>query len=136
MFGLRVRLVRTAPLALSVLMLSACGAGAPGAADASGDWASSTLPDPTEADVARAQIWAPEATVADLERGRTLYADRCSSCHQLMAPSAYPQERWPGFVSEMRQQAALKPDQERHLVLYLRVMASRTEAAGAPPSHL
>jgi cytochrome c5 len=88
----------------------------------------SAFPEPTDADLARARHFAPATTVAELEEGRILFADRCSSCHQLPPPSAYPAARWEQFVVEMREQAALSSPQEQKVVLYLKVMAADAHA--------
>lgn len=48
---------------------------------------------------------ADESQLADLEdlAGFHEYAMRCSSCHVLPDPAAYPSKRWVGKVAEMRE---------------------------------
>ncbi len=46
------------------------------------------------------------------------YAMRCSSCHVLPDPAAYPADRWPGKVHEMRehiQRSGMLPPPESEL---------------------
>jgi hypothetical protein len=48
------------------------------------------------------------------------FAMRCSSCHVLPDPAAYPGERWPGKVEEMRehiQRSGMLPPPESDLEL-------------------
>jgi mono/diheme cytochrome c family protein len=77
------------------------------------------LPAPN-ADSARriAARW-PDVAVADLERGRTLYAGRCASCHRLYEPATYGAERWEKQLGEMRVRAGLDAAEERSILQYL-----------------
>jgi ferredoxin len=59
-----------------------------------------------------------------LERGRTLYLSRCSSCHVPVAPQSIPVERWPKEVKEMSERARLGAD-EALVVKYLVAQALR-----------
>jgi mono/diheme cytochrome c family protein len=84
-------------------------------------------PTPVEATIASSH-W-PGTTVADLERGRGLYLERCSSCHAVYRPEAYPAEKWQGFVEEMVDRAKLAPPQARDVIRYL---AAAAESARNP----
>lgn len=61
---------------------------------------------------------ADEGELADLEDlpGFHEYAMRCSSCHVLPDPAAYPAKRWIGKVAEMREHieraGVIPPDRE------------------------
>jgi hypothetical protein len=96
---------------------------------------------PTMADAARAGTRWPGTTVADLQQGQRKYGDRCSSCHALYSPEAYPAHKWQGFVEEMIDRAKLAPDDVRDIVRYLVVAAESGTAphvaggatAAAPP---
>jgi hypothetical protein len=66
----------------------------------------------------------PGTTVADLERGRRLYVRRCSGCHNLVLPRAFPAERWPGLVDDMAQKARLGPGDRDDVVRFLVAVAS------------
>jgi hypothetical protein len=66
----------------------------------------------------------PGTTVKDLERGRKLYVRRCSGCHHLFLPRAFPKEKWPGLVDDMAQKARLDPGDRDDLVRFLVAVAS------------
>ncbi len=72
---------------------------------------------PPLAQAAKAQ-W-PGTTVADLERGRTLYVRRCSGCHNLYLAEAYGAEEWPALVGSMSARARLAPDERRDVTRFL-----------------
>ena len=81
------------------------------------------LPAPTAADASRAQSTWRDTTVAKLERGRHLYAERCSACHALYEPVRFPAERWPSLVSRMSVRARLQSADGEAVTRYLVVMA-------------
>ncbi len=66
----------------------------------------------------------PGTTVEDLERGRRLYVRRCSGCHTLFLPAAYPKEAWPGLVDAMAEKARLRPGEREDVVRFLVAVAS------------
>ena len=87
--------------------------------------ASSAVPHPTEAHLARARALWPDTTRASLERGRSLYVARCSGCHPLHPPATQPAARWVTVLDEMAPRARLTPT-ERDLVLrYLTAASAR-----------
>jgi cytochrome c5 len=82
------------------------------------------MPRPSDADAARAgQRW-PGTTVAELERGRSLYVARCAGCHQPVAPERIPADEWPEHVREMKERAHLSDEEMRLVERYLVTMAS------------
>lgn len=83
------------------------------------------LPNPSQTDVDRSGTRWPGLTVADLERGRTLYAGRCAACHQLYAPHSFTPERWELEVDKMSARARLNERQELEIRQYLVSVASR-----------
>jgi mono/diheme cytochrome c family protein len=85
-------------------------------------------PSPQDA-VRLAPQW-PGTTLEDLERGRRLYVRRCSGCHNLALPSAFPPEKWPGLVVEMAAKARLGPGERDDVVRFLVAVAS--DGASAP----
>jgi hypothetical protein len=85
------------------------------------------LPAPTELDARRVTARWPEVKTADLEHGRSLYAVRCSRCHDLYDPGAYSASHWETSVREMNSRAGLSNDEERLVVQYLVAVASRAE---------
>jgi mono/diheme cytochrome c family protein len=81
-----------------------------------------------EADAARASQRWPGTTVADLQRGRELYVNHCSSCHTLYRPQDLPADKWRTLVGEMQVRAKLAPEQAETISRYL------VAAAEAPPA--
>ena len=66
-----------------------------------------SLPRLTSAQKERAaRLW-PGTTARELGRGRTLYVRKCSGCHTLHLPAAYPAERWSAILDEMKGEARL-----------------------------
>jgi mono/diheme cytochrome c family protein len=66
----------------------------------------------------------PGTTLADLERGRSLYVRRCSGCHTLLLPGAHPPEEWPRLVDDMTTKARLGPRERDDVVRFLVALAS------------
>ena len=86
----------------------------------------SAAPEPRMADVALLEDRFPGTTLAELEKGRSIYLSRCTSCHAPVAPDSIPVERWPHEVSEMSERARLGTD-EPLVVKYLVAQALRAE---------
>ncbi len=85
-------------------------------------------PGPRDA-AAVAADW-PGTTTADLARGRVVYVRRCSSCHTLVLPSAYPSEAWPALVDAMAERARLSPQQKLDVQRLLVALARDRRGAG------
>lgn len=66
----------------------------------------------------------PGTTLEDLQRGRGLYVRRCSGCHNVYLPRAFPPEKWPGLVDEMAVKARLGPGERDDVVRFLVAVAS------------
>lgn len=94
----------------SALLALACGGG---------------LPNPSQTDAERGGARWPGLTLADLERGRTLYAGRCAACHQLYEPRSFSPQRWDLEVEKMSARARLSERQELEIRQYLVSVASR-----------
>ena len=107
---MKVRLVSI--LLLSIAAASGC--------------AGSALPEPTTADANRGSTQFPDVTLAELQRGRSLYQSRCGSCHALKRPAELPAAQWQHEVSNMRENNGVKlSDAEaRAIVRYLAIAAS------------
>jgi hypothetical protein len=88
--------------------------------------AATGAPPVTPADAGRASQRWPGTDQAQLEAGRALYVERCSSCHVPPAPTSVPADRWPGEVAEMKERAGLSDDEARLVERYLITVASRT----------
>ncbi|HET9933513.1 MAG TPA: cytochrome c [Polyangiaceae bacterium] len=81
--------VRARLLAGLGLTFVACGAG---------------LPHPTNQHLNIAKQSEPNVSLADLERGRSLYVQKCGSCHALRAPQSLAPEQWRPEIEKMRTQ--------------------------------
>jgi hypothetical protein len=75
----------------------------------------------------------PGTTVADLERGRSLYVRRCSGCHNLVLPRSFPAERWPGLLDDMAAKARLGRGEREDVVRFLVAVASDREEGPDEP---
>ena len=106
------RLPLAAVLAAALAALAACAA---------------AIPHATPLDAERAAQARPGTTLADLERGRTTYLSKCTSCHRPVAPRSIAGDQWPQHVDEMRERAHLSAEDHDAIVLYL------TTIAAAPP---
>lgn len=69
---------------------------------------------PTE-EVARTR----SKNLADLQRGRQLYIDRCGSCHNLYLPSQFSPGEWRKHIREMQPRAKTDSVQERLILDYI-----------------
>lgn len=85
------------------------------------------LPHPSAPSVEEAALRWPGVTLADLERGRDLYAERCSPCHMTPSPAQYSPARWPQLIDEMAARAQLSPAQRDEVLHYV-------VATSEPPS--
>jgi len=83
------------------------------------------MPRPTEADVLRAASRRPQTTLVELERGRSLYVERCSGCHRPYEPDTFAAGSWPGRVGDMAKRANLGTESRKLIVLYLVTLAAR-----------
>ncbi len=81
------------------------------------------LRQPTEQDVQSAATKWPGTTLKDLQRGRSLYVRRCSSCHTLYLPSAYDAEAWPELVDSMSRKAGLSRGQQADITRFVVTLA-------------
>jgi cytochrome c5 len=86
------------------------------------------VPRATPLDAERAARTRPGTTLVDLERGRSTYLSKCTSCHRPIAPRSIAGDQWPQHVDEMRERAHLSAEEHDAIVLYL------TTIATAPPT--
>jgi cytochrome c2 len=84
-----------------------------------------TILQPTPADVQWAQTRWPAVTLEDLQSGRSLYVQKCSTCHHLRNPAKYEPGRWPELLVKMRPKAKINPVEEELLVQYLSTASER-----------
>lgn len=57
--------------------------------------------------------------------GRTLYVRKCSACHTLHLPAAYPAERWPAIMEAMKGEAKLTEEEARDIERYVLTAAAQ-----------
>ncbi|MBI4509430.1 MAG: hypothetical protein HY698_07315 [Deltaproteobacteria bacterium] len=88
------------------------------------------VPHPTSTQVGRARARWPDTTKESLENGRVLLIARCSGCHELYPPAAYPATEWPELVVDMTKRSKLSAAEAEALVRYL---VSVTEPAAPAP---
>ena len=86
---------------------------------------------PTDADRALAESRYPGTTLADLRRGRAIYADRCGSCHALHLPDDLPPDRWPHQLDKMAVKAKLSQEEHALVERFLVVAASGSSRTAA-----
>jgi mono/diheme cytochrome c family protein len=89
----------------------AAGCGFPKSAAAPGP----VTPAETSAATAR---W-PDATQASLEQGRSLFLAHCNACHSYPDVTAVPDERWPGILDKMGQNAKLDAEQTKLVLRFI-----------------
>ena len=88
----------------------------------------SQLVRPAPTHVERAQKDWPGTTLEELQDDRSLYVARCSGCHTLYLPGAFPAEHWRASVPEMRERSRLSTEQAERILRYL-VVASEVGRA-------
>ena len=88
----------------------------------------SGLREPTAADVELLRSRYADASLAQLSRGRSLYAARCAGCHVLESPGSLAPETWRGEVREMREQRGVVLDgtEAEAIVRYLEAVSSHS----------
>jgi len=84
-----------------------------------------TVLQPTPADVQWAQTRWPAVTLEDLQDGRSLYVQKCASCHHLRDPAKYEPGRWPELLAKMQPKAKIDEAQVQLLVQYLSTASER-----------
>jgi cytochrome c553 len=84
-----------------------------------------SLPQPTLADVTRAQVAYPDTTLTSLTDDRRTYVKICSGCHTLHLPKEFPAQKWPSLLDEMVQvqKVKLSAQQRQQIEEFLIVMA-------------
>ena len=71
------------------------------------------LYNPTAADVTA------NATLEELQQGRTIYVDNCGKCHGLYSPDSYTPTQWKSIISNMAPQAHLTSTQTTLVLKYV-----------------
>lgn len=65
-----------------------------------------------------ARRW-PKARAEQVVSGRRLYVLKCSGCHTLKLPGAYPAEKWPKIMEKMGPKTKLSKEQEEMIMRYI-----------------
>jgi len=80
-----------------------------------------TLPEPGASHVARLRAVDSGVTLESLERGRSLYVERCAGCHTLKDPRTLTSEAWVRAVRTMQVEEGVRldPPDARDIELYL-----------------
>jgi mono/diheme cytochrome c family protein len=84
---------------------------------------SSTRPPDVTPEMTRGQTGAAHS-MAQLQRGRTVFASRCIECHALPAVGDHTASEWPRLIDEMTERASLKPAEREAVLAY--ILAART----------
>ena len=71
---------------------------------------------------------AQQVSLATLQEGRTLYQNRCASCHNLSLPSSYTKREWAPILDRMQKPAKIDEAQKALIAGYL--------VAGSKKEHL
>lgn len=58
-------------------------------------------------------------SVENLKKGRDLYVNNCSSCHQLYLPNKYDAVSWQHNLDEMQAKAKITDEQKKQIYDYL-----------------
>jgi mono/diheme cytochrome c family protein len=58
-------------------------------------------------------------SVENLKKGRDLYVNNCSSCHQLYLPNQYNNKAWQYNLDQMQTKAKITDDQKKLIYDYL-----------------
>lgn len=59
------------------------------------------------------------ATLAELQQGRTLYINNCQSCHSLYAPDDFTPDSWKSIISVMAPRTGMNASQVALVTKYL-----------------
>ncbi len=81
---------------------------------------------PTDVHATRAGV-----PLTELQQGRSLYADRCSSCHNLRLPEKYSPEKWSEELGKMQRKAKISDDEKRLIFQYLTAAGEGRDKTGS-----
>ena len=79
----------------------------------------------SEADGSRAAAKYPGASLASLQKGKTLYEENCGKCHGLKSPSEYNEEQWGKHVKRMAPKARIDKPTEDLILQYVVTMSGK-----------
>src|SRR5438045_1560382 len=76
----------------------------------------------TEADVTRGKTFWSECNMEKLTAARTLYTNKCGTCHSLKSPDSRSEEAWRKIVPPMAQKAKLTQEEQDMVLAYVLTM--------------
>lgn len=83
---------------------------------------------------ARDAQWAstkwPGTTVADLDRGRATFVNRCGGCHNLPEPNVKTPDEWSSVLEEMAARSKLSAEEKDLVLRYLGAASERLRKSG------
>ena len=59
------------------------------------------------------------ANLTQLEQGRQLYINKCSSCHMLVEPEKFNKAEWTGWVDRMAPKAKISAEEKALILAYV-----------------
>jgi hypothetical protein len=83
-----------------------------------------SIPHVTPAQLAWASSKWPDAQMAELEKGRSLYVTRCGSCHAAPAPAEVMEQKDADMVREMAERAKLTPIEQQAVMRFIEAATS------------
>ena len=89
------------------------------------------IPTVTPEFVAHAQRQDPSLSTAGLEHARSLYVNRCGSCHALTDPQTYDEPQWRHWMQRMAPKARLDAEQSQAVLGF--ILAARDLPARGQP---
>jgi len=85
------------------------------------------VPQPTVLDVERVQPADPGLSLEEMQAGRSIYLQRCSSCHAVHGPGEYRGDQWPDLIARMQREKKIKlPEHDRALMVRYLIAFSST----------
>jgi cytochrome c5 len=84
-----------------------------------GACAGAEIPAPSVIDANRSGV-----ALERLDRGRTVYLDKCTRCHTPIAPRDYSSGDWPGHVDEMTDRSKISHEEKELILAYLTTMSA------------
>ena len=79
----------------------------------------------SESDASRAAAKYPGASLASLQKGKTLYEENCGNCHGLKSPTDYNEEQWGKHVKRMAPKAKIDKPTEELILQYVVTMCGK-----------
>jgi cytochrome c2 len=59
------------------------------------------------------------ATLAELQQGRTLFINNCGACHSLYSPDSYSVSQWKNIISQMAPRTSMTSSQVTLVTKYV-----------------